>query len=65
MNLPRGLILQAVMDAEATDQGRGFCMKCGAERDDWTEPDVTNYPCDEGCGDFVMGAQEILLSVAW
>lgn len=61
--LPSGLSLETVIDAEASDNGRGFCMVCGTERNDWTEPDVDSYPCDEGCGDFVHGAQEILLIV--
>lgn len=61
--LPPGLTLNMVIEAEESDNGRGFCMKCGAERDGWTEPDVEDYPCDEGCGNFVHGAQEILLMV--
>jgi len=61
--LPPGLTLEEVIEAEASDNGKGFCMKCGATRDGWTEPDVDDYPCDEGCGKFVHGAQEILLQV--
>ncbi len=63
MKLPPGLLIEDVIAAEATDNGRGFCMKCGAERDGWTEPDVYDYPCDEGCGNHVHGAQEIMLLV--
>ena len=40
MKLPPGLTLEQVIEAETSDNGRGFCIKCGAERDGWTEPDV-------------------------
>lgn len=61
--LPPGLTIEEVIEAEASDNGKGFCMKCGAPRDGWTEPDVDDYPCEEGCGNFVCGAQEIMLMV--
>ena len=63
MKLPPNLSIEDVIKAEALDNGIGFCIKCGAQRSGWTEPDVSDYPCDEGCGDFVHGAQEIMLMV--
>jgi len=63
MKLPPGLSLVEVMNAVTNNNGEGFCIKCGAPRDGWTEPDVSDYPCDEGCGNFVHGAEEILMMV--
>lgn len=38
----------------------GLCVDCGALRDR-TEPDATNYPCEE-CGDnSVFGLEQVLL----
>lgn len=63
--LPPGLSIIKVMEAVTDDRGAGFCLVCGEERNDFTEPDATNYNCTEkyepDCGDTVFGAEEILL----
>jgi hypothetical protein len=54
------LTLDEVMDAAECDDGRGFCLQCGAEHDG-CEPDARRYPCDN-CGALaVYGAQEIII----
>ena len=46
---------------EAMEQnGVGFCVKCGMEHD-CCEPDARKYPCENGCGNHVYGAEELLM----
>ena len=59
--LPHPLSIIGVMEAATDDCGAGFCLICGQLRDGFTEPDACNYPCTEGCGDHVFGAQEIII----
>jgi hypothetical protein len=63
--LPPNLSIIQVMNAVTDDRGAGFCLVCGEERNDFTEPDACNYPCTEKleplCGETVFGAEEILI----
>jgi predicted RNA-binding Zn-ribbon protein involved in translation (DUF1610 family) len=46
---------------EAAELYNGFCLSCGAEREE-CEPDAERYPCPE-CGENeVFGAEQILLT---
>jgi len=41
----------------------GFCIKCGFEQGG-CEPDARKYPCEDGCGNYVYGAEELFMMFA-
>jgi predicted RNA-binding Zn-ribbon protein involved in translation (DUF1610 family) len=53
------ITLEQVMDAVATDNYMGICVKCGYEQEG-VEPDARKYECED-CGEHkVYGAEELL-----
>lgn len=61
MHLPPGLEIDDIVEAAQLDRGTGFCLKCGEERDGFTESDAEYYPCDN-CGENqVFGAMQLIL----
>lgn len=53
-----------VLAAAENDEGAGICVYCGADGEDYCEPDARNYHC-ETCGHAaVFGAEEIIMQVA-
>ncbi len=50
--------LEQIMEAD--NEGIGFCVDCGAERE-YCEPDARKYGCEECQKYTVYGAQEILI----
>jgi predicted RNA-binding Zn-ribbon protein involved in translation (DUF1610 family) len=53
------ITLEQVMDAVATDDYMGICVKCGYEQEG-VEPDARKYECED-CGEHkVYGAEELL-----
>ena len=49
-----------VIESAQSDDGTGFCLECGEERDG-CEPDARNYEC-YACGKMrIFGAEEILM----
>jgi hypothetical protein len=61
---PEGKIIakRFTLDAleEANENMEGFCLACGASRED-CEPDARNYHCDSCGKNLVYGAEEIML----
>lgn len=52
--------MDQVIEACESDDGRGFCIACGAEAYG-VEPDARKYEC-ESCGENkVYGAEELLM----
>lgn len=46
---------------ELQDDGIGYCLACGEERDGYTEPDARKYPCTS-CGKHqVYGVHSLLM----
>lgn len=61
--MPKPLSIEDVLRAVQADDMIGFCLSCGAEREN-TEPDARGYQCPT-CGAFrVFGAEEILLMLS-
>jgi len=49
-----------IIDAISRDDGTGFCIECGGERDG-CEPDAVNYNCPACSQPEVYGADNVLL----
>jgi len=56
------LTLSRLMEAIGADDGRGFCLACGADAY-YVEPDAREYLCEECGAPKVYGAEEILFMV--
>jgi hypothetical protein len=52
-----------VHEATLADEGLGICCACGADSEDFCEPDARNYHCS-ACGqNAVFGAEEIAITL--
>lgn len=52
--------LKRLERAILADNSTGFCIGCGAERDQ-TEPDARKYPCEDCKENLVYGAEELVM----
>ena len=58
--MAKKLSAKKIMQAAEADDGRGFCVACGAEAEG-VEPDARKYEC-EVCGEHkVYGAEELVM----
>ena len=54
------ILIEAAESQMSGMDNPGFCIACGAEHYE-CEPDARRYPCDDGCGRTVYGAEELVL----
>jgi len=63
MKLHKSLTENRIVRAVENDNGEGFCVSCGADAENWCEPDMKQERC-HGCGEMaVYGAEQLLFHI--